>query len=365
MEVIQKKELCIVHIGMPKTGSTSLQKALFSRIQDARVAYANLPDFNHSVAIYGMFTENPMNYHMFSKYNFSIQKIIDFNDENKKLLIDGFLNHEEQVEIISGEDIYHMALNEIERFKSFLETYFKRIMIVAYVRPPKSMTESAFQQLVKYNDLGSLNINAIYHPYKNFERFDRIFGEENVKLWKYEPKTLVNQDIYSDFCEKIGLNYTSKNSAIRLNESLSKEAIAILFTHNFFNKIEKNLKYPIESQHILVKHLSHVGNNKFTFSNTFIQKMLEKKKDDFVWIQNRIKDSLEEALAANDASGISNEQELMEYATNYIDDLVKLLDTTLIPFELVKHPQTVAKLVDLLMRKIYNEMNQKVESNNR
>ncbi|MGD9975477.1 MAG: hypothetical protein AB7S77_20645, partial [Desulfatirhabdiaceae bacterium] len=121
----------------------------------------------------------------------------------------------------------------------------------------------------------------------------------------------------------------------------------------------------IDSQHILVKLLSHVGNNKFTFSNTFIQKMLEKKKDDFVWIQNRIKDSLEEALAANDASGISNEQELMEYATNYIDDLVKLLDTTLIPFELVKHPQTVAKLVDLLMRKIYNEMNQKVESNNR
>lgn len=364
MEVGQKKELCIVHIGMPKTGSTSLQKALFNGIEDERVSYANLPDFNHSVAIYGMFTENPMNYHMFSKYNYSANEIKEFNRKNKKLLIDSFLNNKKPVEIISGEDIYHLTLNEIKQFKIFLEVYFKRILIVAYVRAPKSMTESAFQQLVKYNDLASLNIDFIYHPYKNFERFDVVFGKDNVKLWKYEPNKMVNQDIYSDFCEKIGLNYTRGNSAIRLNESISKEAIAILFTHNFFNKQEKKLQYTIEAQHILVKLLSKIGNEKFTFSNIFIKEMLENKKDDFVWIQNRMNHSLNENLEIYDMNGISNEQELMEYATNSIDELVHLVDNTSITFELSKQPKTVAKLVDLLLQKIHNEVHQKQQGVN-
>jgi hypothetical protein len=56
-------------------------------------------------------------------------------------LIDGFKNHTKSIEIISGEDIYHLGQDEnaLRRMKLFLEEYFKQIIIVGYVRPPKKV----------------------------------------------------------------------------------------------------------------------------------------------------------------------------------------------------------------------------------
>jgi hypothetical protein len=66
-----KKDLCIVHIGMPKTGSTALQSSLFSHIADERVAYAALPIANHSEIMYSMFSSSPEKYrlHLNSKHS--------------------------------------------------------------------------------------------------------------------------------------------------------------------------------------------------------------------------------------------------------------------------------------------------------
>ena len=70
-----KKDNCIVHIGMPKTGSSTLQEVLFKRIVDPNVSYANLPVANHSAIIYSLFAENPEKHHANIARNFNSSQI--------------------------------------------------------------------------------------------------------------------------------------------------------------------------------------------------------------------------------------------------------------------------------------------------
>ena len=56
----------ILHIGMHKTGSTSIQTAL-SGYDTGRAFYARFPESNHSPAIRGTFSTRPETYHQWQK----------------------------------------------------------------------------------------------------------------------------------------------------------------------------------------------------------------------------------------------------------------------------------------------------------
>lgn len=349
MEIIKKRELCIVHIGMPKTGSSTLQENFFQGIDDPRVSYIQ----NQAGWIHGLFVEHPLDYHFFKNININtLEQFEKYKTNSMQILVNSFLDDSRSIEIFSCEDAFHLDEKGVEKLKLFLEPYFRKIIIVGYVRPLKSFLESAFQQLVKYHNQANLDYNTFYHPYKNFKRYDNVFGKENVKLFKFDPSTFPEGDILLDFCQKMNLK-PSKSKVKVVNESISKEAVAILFTYHYHANAKTDFgvkSYTIQLK--LVNLLRNIGTNKFRFSNQYIKRILDTFHDDYTWIKNRMNESTD----IEDMDGFSDEWELMEYGTNSINDLVKLLDNVPIPFELVKHPQTVAKLVDLLMNKIYEDL---------
>ncbi|MBD3842729.1 MAG: hypothetical protein IE909_12765 [Campylobacterales bacterium] len=353
---MSKKELCIVHIGMPKTGSSTLQDTFYEIIEDKRVSYGNLPEANQSGRFAGLFIDKPENYHYFSNRGWNREQIENFNQKNRELLIQGFLNSDSSIELISGEDLFHLQKNEIEKMKQFLSSYFHKIVIVAYVRPVKSFIEPAFQQLVKYHDFNTFDFSMIYHQYKNFKSYDDVFGIENVLLWKFEPANFPEGDIVLDFCQKLDLQPMRAKQKI-VNESLSKEAVSILFVYHFHKRIKSDFGiFKVRVDYTLVEVLRPIGSSKLKFSGKLINKVLETYREDYEWIQQRMQDSLKENIDVNGQEGINNEHELMEYATLFINDLVNLVGVDNVDFELVKNPQTVAKLVNLLAVKIYNEI---------
>jgi len=359
--IASKKKLCIVHIGMPKTGSSTLQENFFHGIDDPRVSYIQ----NQAGWIHGLFVEHPLDYHFFKNININtLEQFEKYKTNSMQILVNSFLDDSRSIEILSCEDAFHLDEKGVEKLKLFLEPYFRKIIIVGYVRPLKSFLESAFQQLVKYHNQANLDHNTFYHPYKNFKRYDNVFGQDNVKLFKFDPSAFPEGDILLDFCQKMNLK-PSKSKVKVVNESISKEAVAILFTYNY----HANAKTDFDTKTFMlqlrmVELLSKLGTNKFRFTNQYIANVLNTFHDDYHWIQTRLGDLLDEFTDVEDVSGFSNEWELMDYSTNYIDDLVKLLDNVPIPFELVKHPQTVAKLVDLLMNKIYNDIHSSELINN-
>ncbi|QOR37433.1 hypothetical protein HNO52_02075 [Billgrantia diversa] len=352
-----KRDLCLVHIGMPKTGSSTLQEAFFNGFEDERVSYANLPHPNQSGWLNGLFCENPEQYHFFIKKGIDTpEKVSRFRHETKEMLIEGFLSHKSSVEVMSGEDLYHLDERSIKKLKKFLEPYFHEILVVAYVRPVYSFMASAFQQLVKYHDQASFDHNLVYHKYRNFERYDRVFGVERVKLFKFEPSLFPGGDIVKDFCDRLGFSVNESKADV-VNESLSKEAISVLFTYNFHSGAKTDFR---KEQHYvhnrLVELISTIGNQKFQFSRKYIQSTLLAFESDYEWIKARMNDSLDEPLEANYDNGVSSEGELMRFSTKSIPALVSLLGNYVIPFELKNDPQTVARLVNILAGQIYETL---------
>lgn len=352
MEVICKKKLCIVHIGMPKTGSTTLQNTFFEGIVDPRVCYGSLPHPNQSGWLYSLFATNTQGYHFLEAFEINTpEKLEAFRVEAKKSLIEGFVSRECSIEILSGEDLFHLDEEGIRRLKSFLDIYFERTIVVAYVRPLKSFLESAFQQLVKYHGGASFDFKSFYHPFKNLKRYDDVLGCDNVKLLKFQPYNFTDGDIVLDFCES--LHITPMKAAQKItNESLSKEAISILFTYNFHKKHKTDFGgLQVKVNYALVDVVRSIGCEKFFFSGALVSEVINNFREDYDWMLNRLEGF--DVSPEQCDTGFNSEHELMDYSTNFIGDLLGLVDSRDIDFECVRHPQTVAKLVDLLALKVH------------
>lgn len=237
--------------------------------------------------------------------------------------------------------------------KQFLEKYFEKIMIVGYVRPPKSFMESAFQQLVKFNNLGEFDFSIVYHPYKKFEKFDEIFGEENVKLLKFSPKEFPESDILLDFFNHLGIE-RKKSKLDKANETMPQEAIAILFTYNYFGGRVDFGVYNVPIEHKLVTLLRSVGTTKFHFSSELVKSVLAQRSEDIKWIENRMGISLQEDY---ESEGIGSEEELLNYTMKSIPELKALLGENEMPTEELNHtPQDIVVIIDALKVKLARKM---------
>lgn len=350
--MIKKRKLCIVHIGMPKTGSTTLQNTFFAGIADPKFSYGRLPHPNHSGWLYSLFSTAPLGYHFLDAYEInSLEKLESFKNETRNRLIESFLDHSADIEILSGEDLYHLDAAGINRLKAFLEEYFTHITIVAYIRPVKSFLESAFQQLVKYHGQASFDHQNIYHPFNRIKRYDDVFGVKNVMLLKFQPESFPEGDIVLDFCDNLGLPPMKATQKIA-NESISAEALSLLFTYNAHP--DERTHFGAANPHvnnILVDKFRTFGSERFRLSRHFVQMIIDKNQDDYSWMQARLDNfDLEQG---HDGTGFSSAEELMDYATQFIGDLLAMVDTREIDFDFVRHPRTVAKLVNLLARQIH------------
>lgn len=350
-----KKELCIVHIGMPKTGSTTLEETFFENIEDPRVAYASLPESNHGCRIVSLFIDHPEKYYYTQNLALTESGLQKYNDNSLELLIGGFTTEKYDIQLISGEDLFHLptaSKTALDDLKSLLEQYFEKILIVAYVRPAKSFMESAFQQLVKHHELKSFDFNIIYHPYRNFKKYIDVFGEKNILLWKFDPENFPEGDIVLDFTTRLGLHPQRSKKKI-FNESISMEAISILFTYHFHANVKTDFKHRAKKlEYKLIDLLRGIGNTKFRFAGSLMRQALEANKDDYLWITSVMGKGFSENEESLNSDGIQNEYELMIFATKSIPALIDLAGEESLSLKIDDSPQTVARLVDKIMIKL-------------
>ncbi len=302
---------CIIHIGMHKTGSTSIQKSLYG-FSDAEFHYAALCGAaNHSVAMFSMFSDTPERH----KLN---RDMADDPVRMKAYLANAASDLDTSIRacgrrtlIISGEDIIRLRKPELKRMRERLSQDFGDIRIVAYVRPPLSYITSAFQQRVRSGGHIGFDLHQVYPNYrKRFSKFDEVFGRDRVALKLFDRRSLTGGDAVVDFCSTLGLNFP-KERIINGNESWSRQSICLIFQYNRY--CSENGIRPLKGSEArkVMDLLSPLGHDRFYLSPALLEDVISTRRKDIAWMELRLGAALSEPLGSAHAGDISSEEDLL------------------------------------------------------
>tara|TARA_R110000787_G_scaffold12074_14_gene39264 strand:- start:796 stop:1896 length:1101 start_codon:yes stop_codon:yes gene_type:complete len=217
----------ILHVGMHKTGSTSIQRSLegFDR---GLIRYLDLGSSNHSGPVRTIFSERSNDYPAHRRSGKSRHAIAQMASHHRAQMIRE-LSLPRQRFIISGEGISALSPAGVRALAQFLKQYVDRIQVIGYVRDPVGYANSAFQQRVKD---GQAAISVPRPNYRNrFRKFFDVFGRENVELIQFNPSAFENRSVVRDFCNRAGIPADNVREK-RANESLSDLAIRLILQIN-------------------------------------------------------------------------------------------------------------------------------------
>lgn len=356
----KKKEECFIHIGMHKTGSSSIQESLNKLPTTSNFHYIKLDSPNHGGNIYTLFSSKPQNYHAWIKLGLSKDEINEIKEKTKSKLIESFTTIDSNRFFISGEDIINLEYEELLRLKDFFSDYFKKITIIGYVRTPKTYIKSAFQQSVK-GKLNHFNLSKLYPNYKSrFEKFDNVFDKKNVILRPFNKENLYGNSVVSDIAKILNIEF-NESFEKRTNDSLSLEAVQLLYIYRKFGPSYGTGKNSIRENNTLIKSLSTIGKTKFEISDSLINPILEKNRNDISWITNRLDLSEFDTHEENDNHTVKNELDLLTPKTETINELLFKLGEKFHPNGLTPSSEVnVALLVHSLRLKLSNNFNRKI-----
>lgn len=302
---------CWLHIGMHKTGSTSVQANLASVVDPPGWRYIALgAGPNMSQTLHAMFSAEAHKYHLFVKQGRSEEYVAKRRKQLRARFARSIRRCRKENIIVSGEALSLVDKAGIIELREFLKPLCDEVRIIGYVRPPASFMVSAYQQKVKHGN-GKFNVAEIKPRYiKRFRKFDEVFGRENVILRKFDPKSFPNQCIVADFCQQVGIQLPASTSIQRTNESLSTEACGILYAYRKFGPGYGVGELVIKENARIIEPLLAMSGSKFKIAASVLRPGLLEDKKEIAWMEKRLGASLAES-ATEDESGISSEEELL------------------------------------------------------
>jgi hypothetical protein len=231
-----KLDTVVLHVGLHKTGTSSIQKTLFERVnnkllEEKDYVYPKSWHQNHSVPIYSAFCDNPENYHVNIKRRYSISKIKDINKQNLVKLETEIAKREKSKLIVSGEDISHLSygnLNDLKDYIMSISTNNVTIKVIIYVRNPISWSISTVQEQIKGGKTYQDSLIHIRNNLKNYfrnkiDKFVQVFGKEYIDVYSFEEAVVHEYGPVGHFLSMLGFNNSeiSRFDIIRANESIS------------------------------------------------------------------------------------------------------------------------------------------------
>jgi capsular polysaccharide biosynthesis protein len=310
---------CILHVGMMKTGTSSIQNSL-KGFEDSKFVW--YPDrngrTNHTPAVFGLVGGVKPN----KRYS-GPEKPPEFDARERFERVFKALG--ERTLIVSGEGMAFLNLTQLEQLREYFRVQgVGTPKIVAYVRPPAGFITSVSRATLG-GMLRSLHFEKKSINYRErFEKFDLAFGRDNVSLWKFAPATFPSGDVVRDFCSRIGIDFPAER-IVRVNDSISAEVVALLYTYHNYGVGYGSREMMPQQKLKLVQRLAGIGNTQFRFSPDLLRSFLESNRSDIEWIEARLGEPLQEELGEHQLGDVREERDLLRLAGSVRDELLALL----------------------------------------
>lgn len=210
----QRDREIILHIGMPKTGSTAIQTALANYDRNG-TRYARLGDCNHSIALDAIFGDGKgQEAHRRTHFLGQTASEEETARAHYSLLLESELAMERKRLILSGEVLSKFDGAGIQALWDRLSAASGCLRVIGYVRDPMSFASAIIQQCVKGRDT---RLQRAVEYRDNFKAFQTIFGSDAFKLKAYDLSRFPQGSVVADFAAEFGLEHvdlgTQENSA--------------------------------------------------------------------------------------------------------------------------------------------------------
>ena len=317
----------IIHAGMPKTGSTSIQQTFANR-DLGHVRYFRWRWPNHGGLVTLLFHEQAGHFGVYRLQGYSREELLPLREEWLESFEQDLTQPDAHTCLLSAEAISTWRWRSmLAPLRAFLEKYSDDIQVIAYVRPPANYMPSVFQQRVKGGKAGSgkFNPKGYWPQYRQrFEPLDQVFGRENVILRKFDRKTLKNGSVVDDLAGFAGIPVPHNSSQLE-NESLSLEALALWFVQRKFGRgraigfrgaqVQNNKVFEI---------LAGIGKEKIQFAPELVLRTVAANEADLEWMERRLSEPLRETPENLNGPLLRSEQDLLSIADQSFPELEAL-----------------------------------------
>lgn len=302
---------CIIHFGLLKTGTTSIQQALFSVSESVKFTYVHFGTPSVGRSLMTAFCKPAWRLAPDLRGT-SPAKSQRVKDELKKYTDNDCLTPL----IISAEALSRFTYEELKDFIEFLGLRDLAIQAVAYIRDFHPWCESLLQQSVKYGTWHAGLFPFGREAYRfSIDKFDRILGAESVQLWKYDRSLFPGGCVVRDFYQRLNIGvYDGKQT--EYNKGIGLEAAKLLLA---YHHSELGLVYDSPSLRkniALADHMLGMPDTPVRLHPDLIARRAIEEAADLEWMENRLGESVlaERTETREHFSVIRSERDLQDFS---------------------------------------------------
>ena len=305
----------IIHAGMLKTGSTTIQAALFnSKMRDA--TYLDLDMQNQSVACRLMWGDG-LTSEMFHRVNgLNQERALQWKQGLEKRLEQQLRTAQERTLVMSAEWFSRVDVPTLEHVRERLAPHVQDFQVYTYIRRPDDFMTSMFQQIVKVSAANYLNL--VWPGYKKFlAPLDQVFGQENVHFRLFNRKQFPDGNVVADFRDWTGLPQLQADQGNR-NTAFSAAATVLLACYRRHNP-DAGSKISDSTVKHLIMHLKTLKAPKLVLHPDLLKKRISAQQKDVEWMESRIGHSItaSQTQIPDDAVVIGSEADLKRAAARF------------------------------------------------
>lgn len=330
-----KSKRAILHIGIDKTGSTTIQNTLHQAhrelLQEERILYPSIAA-NHSVFLTTVFHEKPP----------KILPLIDSRANNKAAIgrlkneyFDQFntdlIKHNWRTIILSAEGLCDSPPNAILSLLEWITPHVEEIEVVAFVRHPVDWTRSVVQERLKMGFTLKQLSDTLPAPrwQQRFTPWIDLVGLKNMKIISFEDAR-ARDGILAHFLRAASLPYeriiTLLPDTVRANKAMSMEAALLISSLNRQRPLLVDGKVSHERAWPGIDRLMSIPGNPFQLSRSDIARAKERNRDDVRWLNDLLGsdyylDVFDEAMSAPDPSKPSMPSTTVDALACLVSDL--------------------------------------------
>lgn len=219
-----------LHIGIHKTGTTTVQSALkrANWSKTAHVRSVSFEEANHSIPMYTIFSNNRCDYHIWKNSGKSNDYVTTMASKYLQILTDDLNDDSVSTLVISGEDMSLLETAEQEELCAFFTSRNCSVQVIALTRDPFALALSMNLERIKNGAKGFERFTANYN--QRLQGFINHVGISNVRVFSYED--CAESGLIEHFSKLINVPLADQG---HLNKALTREAMALILQLNELN----------------------------------------------------------------------------------------------------------------------------------